>query len=194
MKNPTTQVHETSHVVTGDFLYAAPQDFCAIFDEDMNSLYALSLLLTGSHERAEQGFLAALDECLSGTVVFREWAHSWSRRAIVKQAIRLVAPANADGASPAALDGIANEMDASARPLLRLSQFDRFVFVICVLEGYRVRECAALLNCQPREIEQARVCALRWIAGGRELAPAAYAQNAFHSSDSTKSLHTPLAT
>jgi len=46
------------------FMHAVPQDFCAIFNEDMSALYSLALLLTADHEMAQQCFLAALDHCL----------------------------------------------------------------------------------------------------------------------------------
>ena len=72
--------------------HADPQDFCAIFDEDMNTLYSLAFLLTADHAKAEQCFLVAFDDCRSGPEVFPGWPRSWSRRAIVKQAIRLVNP------------------------------------------------------------------------------------------------------
>src|SRR5919198_4019646 len=74
------------------FSHAAPQDFCAIFKEGMGLLYSLAFLLTADNALAEQCFLAALDDCLNRADVFPERARSWSRRAIVKQAIRTVNP------------------------------------------------------------------------------------------------------
>lgn len=158
-------------------VYASRGDFCAIFSEETDSLYALALVLTGNHETAQQCFLAALDDCLTGNSVFPEWARSWSRRAVIKNAIRLLDPAltNADGAPEAGLEAIVTEMDASARHFLQLARFDRFVFVITVLEGYATRECAALLGCNPRAVAQARVRALQLLADAvRDKAPAPY--------------------
>lgn len=34
--------------------YAQPPDFCRIFNQDMNSLYLLALLLAGDLEKAER--------------------------------------------------------------------------------------------------------------------------------------------
>jgi DNA-directed RNA polymerase specialized sigma24 family protein len=48
--------------------------------------------------------------------------------------------------------------------LLALPAFERFVFAMTVLESYSVHEAATLLNCDPREVKQARVSALRGIA------------------------------
>lgn len=156
--------------------YASPGDFCAIFNRDMDSLYSLALVLTGSHETAQQCFLAALDDCRTGSVVFPEWARSWSRRAVIKNAIRLLDPTLRNAGVPeAGLEAIAEEMDISARPYLRLRPFDRFVFVISVLEGYRTRECAVLLGYSSRDVEQARVRALQQIGGdGPDLVPVPY--------------------
>ena len=157
--------------------YTPPQDFCVIFKDDMDSLYSLALVLTGNHETAQQCFLAALDDCCTGSDVFPDWARSWSRRAVIKNAIRLLGPALAqvNGAPETTLKAVANEMDASARPYLKLQTFDRFVFVISVLERYTPRECAALLGSSPREVEQAQARGLQRIAGdGRKLAPVSY--------------------
>ncbi len=133
------------------FMHAVPQDFCAIFNEDMSALYSLALLLTADHEMAQQCFLAALDHCLKGADVFPDRARSWSRRAIVKQAIQVV-----------------NQLPA----------FTRFVFAMAVLERYSIPECATLLNCGARDVEQARIRALQLISGtGRDLQPATFTGN-----------------
>src|SRR5262245_40163093 len=73
-------------------LYATGGDFCRIFKEDMQSLYLLALVLTADPAKAEQCFVAGLDDCASGNQVFEEWARSWARRVIVKNAIRSLAP------------------------------------------------------------------------------------------------------
>ena len=154
--------------------YATPDDFCAIFSADINNLYSLALVLTRSHEAAQQCFLAALEDCRVGSAVFPEWARSWSRRMVIKNAIRLLDPAlkGVDGEANAAGETIAAEMDASVSPYLQARPFDRFVFVISVLEGFTIRESAALLGCSPREVEQARLRVLQQIAAaGSDVAP-----------------------
>lgn len=149
--------------------YASPADFCAIFSQDMDRLYWLALVLTGSHETAQRCFLAALDDCHT-EAVFPDWARSWSRRAVIKSAIRMVNPVLTNGASEFGLEVIANEMDRSVRPLFQCGRLDRFVFVMSVLEGYSTRECAVLLGCSLREVEQARVRVFQGIAlSGRDL-------------------------
>ena len=141
-----------------------PKTSAQFSTEDMTLLYSLALLLTGDHTMAEQCFLAALDECRKGSNVFPEWTRSWSRRAIIKQAIRLARPMPTFRVPEALPEDLANRMNAPGR-LGRLPAFERFVFAMSALEKYSVRECAALLNCRARDVEQSRVRALQLIAG-----------------------------
>ena len=150
--------------------YADRKDFCAIFQEEMNTLFSLALLLTAEREAAGEIFLAAFEDCLQGAEVFRGWERSWSRRAIVKQAIRRVRPRPGDSDGAARLDA----QDIPAR-LLQLPTFDRFVFAMTVLERFTVQECAVLLRCVPSDVEKARSRALQsagsveWAVGGNDL-------------------------
>ena len=185
MKN-TAYSYQTSHGTAGR-AYTLPADFCAIFKDDMDSLYSLALVLTGNHETAQQCFLAALDDCCTGSAVFPEWARSWSRRAVIKNAIRLFGPVltDANHAPELMQQAVANEIAASARAYFKLQPFDRFVFVISVLERYTPRECAALLGFGLREVEQAQVRGLQQIAGGgRNLAPLSYINGSHAEPDS----------
>jgi hypothetical protein len=79
-----------SNVVSG--AYATAADFKQIFTEDVDSLYLLSLLLTGDHEKAEECFVGSIGESTKGNRVFKEWARSWARRSIIQRAIRLINP------------------------------------------------------------------------------------------------------
>src|SRR5881394_968753 len=81
--------------------YATGDDFCRVFAEDMDRLYSLALLLSADEEKAEQCFVAALDDCLKGNAVFKDWTHSWSKRAVIKQAIGVILPAPRQGKSSA---------------------------------------------------------------------------------------------
>src|ERR1700720_4400299 len=76
--------------------YATTEDFGKLFTDDMNSLYLLAFLLTASHERAEECVVAGLDECVEENFVIREWADSWARRILIRNALRIVEP-HADG-------------------------------------------------------------------------------------------------
>jgi DNA-directed RNA polymerase specialized sigma24 family protein len=151
--------------------YATSDDFRKLFAEDMTSLHLLAFLLTGSSERAEQCFVSGIEDCAQGSSVFQQWARSWARRVIIQNAVRMIAPRpvfrdELTHESPLAV--VCNErnphQDAAWAGVLALGNFERFVFVISVLEGYGDRECAALLGCTVLEVGQARVRAMQQIA------------------------------
>ena len=134
-----------------EFEYATAADFCQIFDLDMNSLFLLALLLTGDHEKAEQCFVAALENATNRRTVFKEWARPWARRAIIQAADHMISPRphDADEAltSPSFISDEKVPRESIEIAAVRgLEPFDRFVFVMSVLEGYSDHECAILLG------------------------------------------------
>lgn len=139
--------------------YVPAKDFCAIFQKDMKTLYSLALLLTADEKKAEQCFLSAFHECVDGAEVFTGWAQSWSRRAIVKQAIRVAKPRPDD--SDTAMSTSVLQHEHVPNRLIAMPPFDRFVFAMTVLERLSVRESAALLACMPSDVEKARVRVLQ---------------------------------
>ena len=60
--------------ITRPMPYASSDDFHRVFDEDMNSLYLLSLLLTADRVKAEQCFVSGLEDAVESNPVFKEWA------------------------------------------------------------------------------------------------------------------------
>ncbi len=146
--------------------YAVSEEFCNYFNDNMNKLYSLSLWLTASHAKAEQVFAAALEECRKATGVFKAWTESWSRLAVIESAIKIMKPAlaNASGSGEAMPDGI----NAAAAPVMRLSAFDRFVYVLSVLDRYSVRDCAILLRCRWQEVERARRRAMEFMGAASQ--------------------------
>lgn len=155
-------------------VYTAETDFCRLFNEDMRALYALSLVLTADSGLAEQCFVAGLDDCINGNPVFRDWAHAWSRRAIIMNAIRSVF-APADPKLPLSTGSEKTEwswaMEGPLTAVIRFTPLERFVFVMSFLEGYSDHECSVLLNKSRREVASARALALKhlaeWIASTR---------------------------
>ena len=146
--------------------YATSTDFQQIFTEDMAGLHLLAFLLTADQDKAEQCFVAGLEDSINGNPVFRQWARSWSRRAIIKRAIRVIAPLPAD---PRLRPAVSAEVGASERDVLissvtALAPFQRFVFAMAVLEGYSTTECALLLRCTAKEVIVAREESLREVS------------------------------
>jgi hypothetical protein len=151
--------------------YANAEDFCQIFDKDMSSLYLLSLLLTGSHEKAEQCFVAGLENAVNRNRVFKEWARSWARRAIIQNALHIMNPR--PGVEIGALNSTSIAVNRKAEldeiaAVLGLKPFDRFVFVMWVLEGYSEHDCSILLGCSRRDVRAARVRGLQQLGNVAE--------------------------
>ncbi len=152
--------------------YAARKDFCRIFAEDQTSLYLLSLVLTANSEKGEQCFVAGLEDSIHGNPVFKEWARSWSKRMIIKNAIRLISPAPGQiapgqiGTTQLVSDQqvLAPDMGGVLTAVLRLAPFERFAFVMSTLEGYSMQECSILLNCTKQEVAEAQGRALQRLA------------------------------
>lgn len=147
--------------------YAREEEFISVFHRERAGLQRLALLLTASSEATEQCLISAFRDCVESRSVVKEWVLSWARRIVIRNAISLVMGAgqsfvNASNAADSGL--IASRKDrpsgAIAEPgeILDLPMFERFVFVICVLERYTIHDCALLLGKSPRDINEAR----RW--------------------------------
>jgi DNA-directed RNA polymerase specialized sigma24 family protein len=144
--------------------YATREYFCQVFQKDLDSLYQLAFLLTADHEKAQKIFVAGIDECTSGSPVFKEWARSWARRGIIASAIRLIEPVPGESEERCIEDDERETELAPGQAVAHLSPFKRFVFIMSVLERIPDRECAALLGCRTADIEDARMQALQAIA------------------------------
>ena len=140
-------------------VYAHSTDFCRVFEDDMDRLYLLSLLLTADPERAEKCFVRGLEDTQKGNPVFKEWAQSWARRSIIISAIRMLGP-RPDKAPTATVTSVSpthgRGLPSECATVLSLQPFERFVFVISVLEGYSDRDCRLLLDCSAADIAEAR--------------------------------------
>ena len=160
-------------------LYASHEDFHTIFNEDLKELYQLSFLLTRDPAKAERCLVTGLEDCVSGNRVFREWARSWAKRTIVQNAIRELKPRPSQSTSP--LSGaMFSDVDQHSKgpgghfeidAVLRLADFDRFVFVMTVLGHYSEHDCALLLGCSARDIREGRTRALKELAASPHMEP-----------------------
>ena len=147
-------------------LHTQPQPF-KTFTEEMHSLYLLSFLLTAENDKAEQCLVSAMGECLEEIGAFMEWTRSRARREILTYAVRLImpVPARADSLSSIGLKSQATSAGNSPlAAILALDPFERFVFVISVLERRSEQDCALLLRSSRRDIIIARALALQRLA------------------------------
>jgi DNA-directed RNA polymerase specialized sigma24 family protein len=149
--------------------YASCKDFQQIFTEDIVGLHRLAFLLTADHGKAEQCFVAGLEDSIHGNPVFRQWARSWSKRAIIQSAIKAIAPVpTRHGLLPETADAQwqnGDDVESIAAIVTAWEPFERFVFVMAVLEGYGLRECAALLACPVPDVIVAKSWAMQRLAG-----------------------------
>lgn len=147
-------------------LYATHNDFCRIFKEDTSGLHLLALLLTADSAAAEQCFVAGFEDSVISNRVFKQWAHSWSKRAIIKNAIRILRPlpsATKDSTSSRPVEA-GPIISASLAAVFQLQPFDRLVLVMSVLEDYSSQDCATLLNCTRQDVIASRSLALKQLA------------------------------
>jgi DNA-directed RNA polymerase specialized sigma24 family protein len=162
---------DTKHMTT-PMPYASSGDFHRIFNEEKDNLYRLSFLLTGDHEKAQQCFVSGLEDAVKGNSVFKEWARSWARRAIIQNAMRVINPRRSEEYAPPSFNSggetlAVEEVEIAA--VLDLEPFERFVFVMLVLEHYSEHECSVLLGCPRRDIIAARVRGLQRLRSAMEL-------------------------
>src|SRR5580700_10944314 len=128
--------------ITRPIPYASSDDFRRVFDQDLNSLYLLSFLLTADREKAEQCFVSGLEDAIEGNPVFKEWARAWARRVIIVNAVRAINPRpkeENDGSSSASANSNGKTPPVERVELaavLTLEPFERFVYVVTVLERY----------------------------------------------------------
>jgi hypothetical protein len=178
----TEEMTETDHTQVREKeanVYASHEDFRAIFNEDLKELYQLSFQLTRDPEKAERCLVVGLEDCVRGNRVFREWARSWAKRVIVQNAIREMKPrpiqpnSRLSGAMFSDEDqharGLGGHFEINA--VLQLADFDRFVFVMSVLERYSEHDCALLLGCSARDIREGRTRALKELADSPHMEP-----------------------
>jgi hypothetical protein len=147
--------------------HASSANFYDVFVSYMNKLYLTAYLLTGDGDMAERCFVAATDTCVNGASVCKGWAQSWARRAIIKNAIKMVSP------DP---DDHYNNLGHNHRSVYRwergellhnvldLCPFERFVFVMSVLERLSVQDCSLLLGATRVAIAKGRQSAIEHLA------------------------------
>ena len=142
--------------------YAKHADFCEVFEQDTRLLYLLAFLLTTNHTESEQCFVLTVEEALKEETVFKEWARSWVRRRMIENAIGIVSPASGRNGQERDLwcAGHAKQRECEIDAVTKLAAFERFVFVMSILERHSNWDCALLLECSMNKVAHARMSAL----------------------------------
>jgi hypothetical protein len=165
-------------------VYETGADFCRFCTDNLENLHLLSFLLTADETKAENSFVSGFEDCVEPNDVFRDWAHSWARRTIVRNAVRMLTPRRNRGTANAVSSnsicctiGRMPQASGVIVSILALEDFERFVFVLSVLRRYSDQDCSVLLECSRQDVRDARIRALQQLAeshrkctvGGSEL-------------------------
>src|SRR6266478_3079800 len=154
--------------------YARHADFCDAFRNDIKPLYLLAFLLTANHRESERCFVSTVEEAFKGQAVFKEWARSWVKRRLIENAIEIVSPASARNGQKRDLWSAAKretQREWEIDTVTQLAAFERFAFVMSILERYSNWDCALLLGYGTDKVVQARMTALRRLADLAALFP-----------------------
>ena len=147
--------------------YAKQHDFCEVFEKDAKSLYLLAFVLTANHKESEDCFVSTVDEALREKAVFKEWARSWVKRRMIENAIGSVWHLRVGDDRKRDLwsaEQHENEKPCEIDSVTRLPLFERFVFVMSILERYSDWDCSVLLACSMKKVAEARIGALLQLA------------------------------
>jgi len=151
--------------------YATSAEFCRAFAENMDNMHLLSFLLTADLTKAEECFVSGLEDCVTGSYVFQDWARSRVQRTIIRNAVRMLAPRANHSAVTAAPSETMNcnfgrtpEAHAAIVSILGLEDFERFVFLMSVFERYSDQDCSVLLGWSRQDVRETRIRALQHLA------------------------------
>jgi hypothetical protein len=142
-------------------------DFWSVLTDEMLGLYQLAFALTADLGKADQCFVSGMGECEEEIGVFMARTQAQARRMIIERAVRMIMPApeRPDDFTVAhrngwVTSGGSNLLDA----IVRLNAFERFVYVMSVLEKRSDGDCSALLRCSRRDVIMARALALEQLS------------------------------
>jgi hypothetical protein len=131
--------------------FATHADFCDVLKSDTKPLYLLAFLLSANHKDSEKCFISTVAEAFKERAVFKEWARSWVKRRLIKNAIEIVSPASVRNGQRRDLWGAAQreaQRECGIDSVTKLAAFERFAFVMSILERYSNWDCALLLGCK----------------------------------------------
>ena len=154
--------------------YAKHDDFCGALKDDTEPLYRLAFLLTANHKDSEQCFVSTVEQAFDEQTVFKEWARSWMKRRLIETAIAIVSPASSRNGQNRDFWGAAQhdtQRECEFDAVTKLDPFERFVFVMSIVERHSNWDCALLLGCSMNRITHARMSALRRLPDLAALVP-----------------------
>lgn len=94
---------------------------------------------------------------------------TWARRVVIRNAIRIVAEVQEDHSDLSCATRLSGALKSEEivpsvfgefSSVLDLPNFERIVFVLCVLERYSIQDCALLVGRLQRDVREAKIRAL----------------------------------
>ena len=141
--------------------YATDDDFEQLFLTEITEFFRLSLQLTADAAKAERCLIHAMRDCFGGGTISRNAMRVWARRMVIRNAIQLVLGIESDLAGDGKSEFHLQPSEFRIEELresveiLDLPDFDRLVFVMCVLERLSFLDCALLLKKSPKDVCEA---------------------------------------
>lgn len=143
-------------------------DLAQAWLDEITELYLLCFLLTADKILAERCFGMVMDDYLGIPAAgVREWASSQGRASVVQRAVQVVRPQPKQVHSwsfPPGTRLLLSDVHQPFAAITSLGAFERFVFVLSVIEGVSDEACALLLQCEVAQVERSRELANRLIA------------------------------
>jgi len=128
--------------------------------DKMAELYLLAFMLTADKETAEQCMLDAVDEYLNSSAPsLIDWMRDKGRHAVIERAVQSLNPrvkASYCWTVPTGTRALRAPGHQPFAVMTALGTFERFVYVLTVLEGYDEEECAGVLECRRSDVVAAR--------------------------------------
>lgn len=154
-------------ILRGDDLFdrEEPTSFCQVFKDELARLFSLALLLTADPVKAERCFISSLNDSVSFPSLEKERVLFWSKRFIIHNAIRLVGAAFENEIMALGVSLQSTRPPALLHALLQLAPFERFVFVLSILEGLEEDEICSFLKCSLGDLAAARERSLYTLLG-----------------------------
>ncbi len=153
--------------------YATASDFQKLFATEMADFYRLAFLLIANCAKAEECLIAAMNDWIYGNSVAEAWMRTWARRILIRNAIHIVAEVQEDHSDipdvpRPSVDLKPEEITPSVfgefSAVLDLPDFERIVFVLCILERYSIQDCALLVGRLQQDVREAKVRAVERVA------------------------------
>jgi hypothetical protein len=161
-----TQLANTLKASASAGEYVTAENIQNVFVSDLDDLFELAFLLTGDLAKAAYCIEITVRECIHPRWMPKTQLPDWVRNAVIRNGIRIVDEFDGNpvcGVQAQSPFVATQQLRTSPIPestalagILDLSDFDRLVYVLCVLEHFSMLDCAMLLGTTRQEVRDAQ--------------------------------------